>query len=334
MADARPVMIEDRAQKGNGFLFTHRGVCYVILPSHLHGRAPFSVTARDPSGQGIGRIIHKADASLDLSLGVVSGSLSQNCGQRWETLPRSFSLADGHPVSVVRYQEGSVETLRANVTSMQFTHFEIAPTPEEPRFFAAATSGSFVFDGDRPLGMIVEATDRQTAWVVRWDEIHDRLRRVVEDWYQDDCTDAAGCAATLPDLAPPTLSGFRLTAWQPQPIAAENGADAMIAGQAPFIAAITRAQPVTLTFEADEIKEISRVLLVSDADGSASVSPKLVTVMIDTSSDGIERWRNFRSPKDMVPGQPLDLQRSPTLARRLQIRIGSGWGKARFASTA
>jgi hypothetical protein len=322
---ARPVQIEDG--KGNGFLFHNRGVCYVILPTHVHGRGPFQVSARDPSGIGTGRVIHRADAALDLSLGVVSGSLTESCGPSWAALPSSIDPAAGQPVTVVRYEQGSVETIRSMITTVTFSHFEIAPVPGETRFFAARTSGSFVFSGDRPIGMIVEAGDRQSAYALRMDEIHDRLRRVVEDWYEDEgCTDPDGCDTPIPDPAPATLSGFRLTGWSPHAISGDYGAEAMIAGQAPFIAPITRDRPVTLTFESDDIHDISRLVLTSKADNETSFSPKFVIVRIDTSSDGIDRWRNFKSPRDMVPGEPLDLRRGPTHARRVQVEIHSAWG--------
>lgn len=327
-AGARPVMVESNGQQGNGFLFHHRGVCYVILPSHVHSRGAFSLSARDPAGLGTGRTIHKTEGTLDLSLGVVSGSLTGDCGPDWSDLPRAIEARAGQGVSVIRYHSGSVETIRATITSLTFTHFDIAPIPDETRFFAAATSGSFVFDGDRPMGMIVEAAERQDAHVLRWDEIHDRIRRVVEDWYeQEGCTGAQGCDTPLPDAAPATLAGFRLVAWDPQPLTSENGADTMVAGLSPYIAPIAPRQPITLTFEADTIRVISRVTMTSRADGIASVAPKLVTVQIDTSSDGIDRWRNFLSPRDMVPGEMLDLRRGETRARRVQIRIGSGWGR-------
>lgn len=323
--DARSVQVEDGT--GNGFLFHNRGVCYVILPTHVHSRGAFRLSARDPSGLGSGRVIHKADAALDLSLGVVSGTLTERCGPAWGDLPASIDPAAGQPVTVVRYEQGSVETIRSMVTTVTFTHFEIAPAPEETRFFAARTSGSFVYDGERPLGMIVEAEDRQSAYVLRMDEIHDRLRRVVEDWYEEDgCTDPEGCDSPIPDPAPASLSGFRLTGWSPHAIGGEFGAEAMVAGQAPYIAPIARGAPVTLTFEADSIRDISRLVLTSQADNDTSFSPKLVIVRIDTSSDGIDRWRNFKSPRDMVPGEPLDLRRGPTHARRVQVEIHSAWG--------
>lgn len=322
---ARPVQVEDG--KGNGFLFHNRGVCYVVLPTHVHGRAPFRLSARDPSGLGTGRVIHRADTALDLSLGVVSGTLTGSCGPSWNALPSSVDPVPGQSVTVVRYEQGSVETIRSMITTVTFSHFEIAPVPEETRFFAARTSGSFVFSGERPVGMIVEAADRQSAYVLRMDEIHDRLRRVVEDWYEDDgCTDPGGCDSPIPDPAPATLSGFRLTGWSPHAISGEYGAEAMVAGQAPFIAPIARDQPVTLTFESDRIHDISRLVLTSKADNATSSSPKLVIVRIDTSSDGIDRWRNFKSPRDMIPGEPLDLRRGPTHARRVQVEIHSSWG--------
>ncbi|MCF3972592.1 hypothetical protein [Paracoccus salsus] len=325
LTDARPVWVEDGS--GNGFLFRNRGVCYVILPTHVHGRGAFRLSARNPSGLGTGRIIHKADAALDLSLGVVSGTLEKDCGQDWADLPQRVAPVVGQTVTAVRYEQGSVETIRSMITTVTFTHLEIAPLPDETRFFAARTSGAFVLDGTRPLGMIVEAEDRQSGYVLRWDEIYDRLRRVVEDWYEEDgCTDPAGCDNPVPDPAPATLSGFRLASWKPHGISGEHGAEAMVAGLGPYVAPISRTEPVILTFEADTIREVSRVVLRSDADNETSVSPKLVMVRVDTSSDGVERWRDFRSPQDMVPGEALDLRRGATHARRLRIEIRSGWG--------
>lgn len=323
-AHARPVSVEEG--QGNGFLFNHRGVCYLILPSHVHGRGPVRLTARDPSGLGTGRVIDKSNQGIDLSLAVVSGSLSENCGGPWSDLPRTIDPQAGQAVTVVRYEQGSVETIRSLITTKSFTHFNIAPHPDETRFYAGGTSGSFVFAGNRPFGMVVEAKDRQDAYVLRIDEIHTRLRRVVEDWYEEEgCTIPADCDP-LPEPAPATLSGFKLTGWSQHPVSGDVSPEAMAAGDGPYIAPIARNAPVILTFEADAITPISRIVLTSQADQAESYTPKLVMVRIDTSSDGIDRWRDFRSPRDMTPGAALDLKRGTTNARRVQIEIRSSWG--------
>lgn len=324
-AQARPVSVE--AGTGNGFLFNHRGVCYVILPFHVHGRAPVRLTARDPAGLGTGRVRRNdANAAIDLSLGTVSGNLTQACGPAWSDLPRSINPEAGQDVVVVRYGQGSVETIRSVITSKSFTHFDITPHPDETRFYAGGTSGSFVFANGLPFGMVVEAEDRTSAYVLRIDEIHTRLRRVVEDWSDEQgCSVPAGCD-TGPDPAPATLSGFKLTAWSQHPVSGDFSAETMAAGQGPYIAPIGRNAPIILTFEADEITPISRVVMTSQADETESYPPKFVVVRVDATANGIDRWQDFRSPRDMVPGSPLDLKRGEVNARRVQIEIRSSWG--------
>lgn len=323
-ANARVVWVNEGT--GQGFLFNHRGNCYVILPTHVHGRGAVKLSARDPAGIGTGRIIHKAQGA-DLSLGIVSGSLTADCGQAWGALPQGLDLAASTPVTVIRYEQGSVETIRSQITTVTFSHFDITPQSDETRFFAARTSGAFVFRGTTPVGMVIEAGTRDAARVLRMDEIYARLRRVVEDWYEDvGCTNPEGCGVPEPDLAPPSLSGFRLTEWSAHGLTADQGPEAMVAGTGPYVVPLSPSSPVTLTFEADEIREVSRIVVTSDADGSETFSPKLVIVRIDTSAGGIDRWRNFLSPRDMVPGEVLDLRRGPTYARRVQIEIRSSWG--------
>lgn len=320
MGQARSVWVENG--EGNAFLFEHRGNCYVILPTHVHGRSDVQLSAREPAGIGTARIIHEV-AGADLSLGVATGSITQDCGPRWRDLPDRLALRAGAAATVVRYQQGSIETIPGTLATVTFGEFEVSAADSSDRFFAARTSGAIVYAGDTPIGMIVQADERSRARALRMDEIRNQLARVVEDWYdQNGCADAEGCAPP-PDPAPATLSGFALTSWSPHGIAAEAEAERMIAGDGPYIA---RDLPVVLMLEAPEILPISRIVMTSLADEAESFTPKLVKVEIDTSSDGINRWRPFRSPKDMVPGAALDLRRGETSARRVKVTIHSSWG--------
>ena len=321
---ARVVWIDEGG--GNGFLFHHAGNCYVILPAHVHERGPMGLSARDPAGLGVGRIIYTAGGTFDLALAVVSGSLEQSCGREWLALPSRVTLDPGADVTVIRYQKASIESVPAKVRSVTFTDFQIDVDAGD-RAIVARNSGATVFQGDQPVGMVIEVPGRGEAVALRMDEIRARLRRVIEDWstggdcVQRDRCDGEGGGAPAGPPAPVGLGGFKLKDWSTQGTDVGVPPDEMLAGKGVYVAPIGPNAPVVLLLEADKTTRLSRVVLTSDADGVTTFSPKRVLVRIDPTADGIDRWRNFLSPRDMVSGQPLDLLRSETFARRIEIRI-------------
>lgn len=312
--------------QGNAYLFHHRGNCYAILPTHVHGRGPMQLSGRDPAGIGTAHVIDRSNSDIDLSLALVSGSLTQSCGGPWSDLPQRLSIRPNEEATVVRVQQGSVETIRSHVAHVDFTQFSLAPDGDETRFFAAGTSGATVLQGGTPIGMVLTADSRDLAYALRMDEIQARLRRVIEDWFvEGSCTEGDTCGE-VPDLAAQSLSGFQLSAWQPHGVTADTGADAMVSGSGAYIAPIARGEPVTLTFESAELREIRRVVMTSRADGQEAHAPKLVKVMIDAASGVVANWRAFKAPTEMAPGQALDLRRGGTFARRIRIEVHSAWG--------
>ncbi|QHQ33866.1 hypothetical protein [Algicella marina] len=327
---ARVVSVEDGT--GHGFLFQHRGNCFLILPTHVHGRnrSGLRITGQDPVEIGSASVVYETDEALDISLALVRGAITGNCGPAWAALPRAIPAAArvGAPVRLVRHHQASVEAVRSRIQTVDFETMTIVPAEGEQRDYGAGTSGSTVLDGDVPIGMVTDASLRTEAYLIRMDEIVGRLSRFVEGMGADDCSDPASAAVLAGQCGDAAvqvsnLGPFRLMSWSSHPTSPGFSAEEMIAGNAPYIAPIGQGG-ITLVFEAPETATLSRIRLTSHADNAESFVPKGISVRVDTSTDGIDRSRRFLA-QDMAPDGSLDMQRGATYARRVIVTITDAW---------
>src|SRR5262245_56517873 len=85
-AHAEPVAVNKGS--GQGFIFVHRGNCYLILPQHVPGlQRVVSIVTAAPSVAGEAEIFRSFMPGADLSIALVRPGLEQRCTDDWSELP-------------------------------------------------------------------------------------------------------------------------------------------------------------------------------------------------------------------------------------------------------
>ena len=329
-ASAQVVMVGDSS--GSGFLFHHRGNCFVILPKHVHDPRFKGIRLSVPNDAiGSADIVYSTDDATDLSLGLVTGGIVEDCGVEWSSLPRRLdALRPGSPVTVLRGRQKSQDARGGTVGAITFEKLSVHPAPGQPADFFAGTSGATVFSGEMPVGMVTDAETAGEAWALRMDEVAGRLSRWIEGVQDgrvcDDPAVAERVAACRPDTKPEgDALPFEVVQWSQHPVGDSVDPMAMAQGKGPYIADMVGGLPLKIELLLPETLVLGRVTLRSEADGAESFMPRSVRVSVDTSDGPVRRPLNFLN-RDMPPDGLLDVERRKTYARRVTIEILSTWG--------
>ncbi|WP_306120789.1 MULTISPECIES: hypothetical protein [unclassified Roseitalea] len=179
-AATEPVSVNSPA--GQGFAVTHNTICYVILPEHVHlGTTELSLSAGSPPVRGAGRVFQSFLPSMDLSVAVVTGGLTERCRTRFEDLPRDIVdlISLGGETSFVTVSgAGQIERVQGHIDLITYEMMEIEIADEGDRLFGGR-SGGIVTAGGEPVGMIIEAITDRRARALRMDAIVARLDRLL-----------------------------------------------------------------------------------------------------------------------------------------------------------
>ncbi|WP_131820989.1 hypothetical protein [Ensifer sp. LCM 4579] len=313
-------------------LVRHRGNCFVIMPAHVHGLRFNAVRLSVPNGP-IGQAdIVFSDGAEDLSLGLVSGGITQDCGIEWTALPRDLGgLRPGSAVIVLRARQQSEEARKATVGATTFETFSVRPMAGEPDDLFAGTSGATVFDGDRPVGMVTDAETAGEAWALRMDEVVARLSRWIGGMQDgracDDPRVAERVAACAPDAAADAGPGlpYEVVEWSEHPVKGADDPVSMAAGKGAYVAPIGPDAPLRIELSFPEAVVVGRLVLRSTADGKTQFSPRSIRVTADVSADGARRPITFVD-RDVPPNGLLDVRLRKIYARRITIEVLSTWG--------
>lgn len=302
------------------------------MPKHVHGPRFSGVRLSVPNGPiGSSDIVYSTDKRTDLSLGLVSGGITRDCGVEWSSLPRRIDgLRPGAEVTILRGRQKSEEARAGTLGAVTFDGVSVMAAPGQPEDFFAGTSGATVFAGKTPIAMVTDAETAGEVWGLRMDEIVGRLSRWIEGVQDgrvcDDPAVAERVAACRPQ-APPEgdALAFKVVKWSEHPV--DDGADpvAMTEGRGPYVAEMIPGHPVVIEVLFPDTVVLGRVVLRSKADGAASFVPRSIRVTVDTSNGKVRRPLTFID-RDMPPDGIMDITRRKTYARRATIEILSTWG--------
>lgn len=302
------------------------------MPKHVHGPRFTGVRLSVPNGAiGSADIVFSTDEATDLSLGLVTGGITRDCGVDWSSLPRRLdTLRPGSGVTVLRGRQKSQESRDGTVGAVTFEALSVRPAPGQPEDFFAGTSGATVFAGDLPVGMVTDAETAGEAWALRMDEITGRLSRWIEGVQDgricDDPAVAERVAACRPEEAPQgDALPFEIVKWSQHPVGESVDPVAMVQGRGPYVADLVGGLPLKIEVLFPDTVVVGRVILRSGADGQSSFLPRSVRVTVDTSDGPVRRPLTFIN-RDMPPDGVLDVERRKTYARRATIEILSTWG--------
>ncbi|MEY9626288.1 hypothetical protein [Sinorhizobium fredii] len=302
------------------------------MPTHVHGPRFSAVRLSVPNGP-IGQAdIVFSDEAEDLSLGLVSGGITQDCGIEWTDLPRDLGgLRPGSAVTVLRARQQSVEARKAIVGATTFKAFSVRPLPGEPDDLFAGTSGAAVLDGDRPVGMVTDAENAAEAWALRMDEVIARLSRWVGGVQDGRACDDPNVAEHVAACAPDPTEGaglslpYEVVEWSEHPVEGAGDPISMASGKDAYVARIGPDSPLRIELSFPETVVVGRLILRSTADGKTQFAPRSILVTADVSSDGARRPITFVD-RDVPPNGLLDVRLRRTYARRITIEVLSTWG--------
>ena len=328
LSEAKVVGVENGA--GSGFLYSHRGNCFVIMPSHVHGRFSDDIPIDSYQSGTIGSatIIYRVPGQADISLGLVRGAVAEECGPEWSALPRSLTreLDIGQIGIIERARQQTVEGRQVQLHSKDFTHIRLVPIAGERVDLFGGTSGATVFIEGMPVGMVLEAESADAAWALRMDEIVNMLARFMGEVaaLQPGCpadTPPASCEAPA---APVAGDPYEVTGWSTHPVNGATDPTGLARGEGPFIAPLSADEPIVIRLVLTDTDRLSQITIISER-GDGTAVPQSIEIITDTSEEGQGR-PNPMPRRDMAPDGTYDNRVGERFARYVEIRITSSWG--------
>lgn len=314
---------------GQGYMVTSGSGCYLLLPAHVAGEFPYvDVLTEAPIrvGQALvsrpfwtatdadGRIL-----GIDLAIGVVRGPPSEACETPLERIrpPDRLSEAAGDLVTIL--PGGQVERVAMVVTDTRYREFDAEVRTPGAELYPGR-SGSFLFVGDAPAGMIVRAAegDRTRGTFVRIEEIAMNARRWIADQGVRFAADAAPEAV-------PQEAGFavRLVEASEPPVGPEFPAEATLVPEGAFVTAPTRPLRMVYAVEGSAAASLSRVRVTSDPQGGYAL-PRNLVIEVD-STPGRTRPRVFWSGQMAPDGLADTGSRTGTSVRWIILTVRDAW---------
>ena len=325
---AGPVAVSSGAGEGQGYLFSYRGNCFLILPKHVHGRGrKVDVATTAPVLHGLGEILNLKTV-YDLSLAYVPPGLESHCSDRWADLPDDVSsLLDENRTALMTRISGSgvEERVMMTVTGVRFDEIDAVPVDSNTIF--KGTSGGFMFIDDVPVAMAIDAEGTDKAVFLRMDEIRSELARLVESrgpdvrvetiGRSDRSQQESGCGT---DSVP-----IRSVACDKPSRSPELACAGLRQGDPAEIAPESLPVDVFMELDVADAVPVREIEIRTELDQDVT-APKSVTAYVDASSGSGRRWRRYGSA-DVSPRGELTLENgSGPYARRVKVHIASSWG--------
>lgn len=330
---AEPVLVNQGS--GLGYVFNHKGNCFVILPEHVHGtRHVVTLRTSEPSTYGDARIFKSFVPGADLSIGLVSSSLGGRCADTWEQLPaRTDSLLDGTDDAVlVRIEAaGGEEVIPMKIVGRDYeTLSATLANAGDKRKIYKGTSGGILKIGNVVVGMAFQAFSEKEAKFLRIDAIKSQLDRLIEaridgEAYAADNSDQVSNKRNI--CAVPKHLVVRSVTCNTEPISPDNACSNLVGRNGATPVVLPLNGPIELIAELDTEKAVavnSIALKTKEGDTTTSV-PKSVKVEVDSSSGSAPRWRYFGA-SDMTPFGDLKVTNGTApFVRRIKISIDNAW---------
>ncbi|MFN4153899.1 MAG: hypothetical protein ACK4HF_04545 [Paracoccaceae bacterium] len=306
---------------GHGFLVRQGATCYVILPKHVAaGRRNVTVFSAAPVVHSSALIETPFWDGMDLAIGIVRGAVEQRCLREVSDLKTSVQPENAGRVQLLRLrQSGEPERVDMIITDSQYLTLDAEITDGQSELFKG-TSGSFLFAGDTPIGMVVEALSPTKGRFVRIEEIFQNVHRRVDR--------RSGYAAAIAPPQPPAVTEadgglpFDLVSASLPPVSPELS-ESNLNGPGSYVFELTR--PNRLAFKAKGgAVALSKVQIRAEAEAGYGI-PRTVLIELSNTEDGVRT--RMPTSVEMAPDGLLDLALQQT-TRWVFITIGSGWDSA------
>lgn len=326
LAMAESVTVEDGS--GAGFLTSQGGNCYVVIPTHLHGRRMDDIRlGSDRSGGLIGsaRIVYIAPGRKDISLALVRGGLAQSCGKNWRSLTRKLqaTLVPGTPLMLQRPRQSVFEGRQLLMHSSGPEMIRLVPAPNERNDLFGGTSGAVAFEGTTPVAMVLIADDPTEVLAMRMDAVASLVSAYLENGdpgaFIPDPEDAHDTDVLLPRGDP-----VEAVSWSAHPVGGAVDPMEMLAGNGPWVFELEE-QAVLLTLRLTETDRLRQIRLKART-GTEHGIPREISIITDSSRDA-DRPRPSHIPApEMTSDGEFELLIGERYAHTITIGIHSKWG--------
>lgn len=327
---AEPVSV-NRGQ-GQGYVFTHRGNCYLILPDHVtQGSTRLSISTAAPAVVGDVEIFRTYAPDMDLAIGIVTSGLQQRCTETFERFRNDLQtiLSTAQAAQLVRVDAAGLETR----DDMTITSFDFETVTARVADFSEAeiyrgSSGGILQVGTNVIGMAVQSPGIRDAFFLRSDEIAARIGRLLDSGPSTPTSSAEPPTPPAPSgIVPQCQAGalpIRSVSCSVEPTEPGLGCSNLGPAGTGHAAFPHGAQPRLLVeIDTDQPVPLSSVSLsAANVDGLAV--PQKITVEVSSAAQN-PRWQRFGTA-DMSPlGTLLLANGARPYARQVSIRLESSW---------
>ncbi len=309
--------------KGFGWMFRHKGSCYVILPEHVAGRHPrITLTSSAPVLTGTGTVSKPFWPAIDLAIATVRGAIEDRCTSSLSDLVLTPEERAGRMAQLERLTPVG-ELMRDPITIDDFTYLTFsARRREDGKAIRRGTSGAFAFIDNTPVGMAIRSADDATGRFIRSDEIHLHVNRYLNEILAPRAMEV-GNAQDLPGSLPLIFRGTSAPPVNPQ-YAPEN-----LLGAGSYVFDLSDRVTIEFEFPGEQASAVSRVVVTAPAEGGYSLPREIFIEMSPFASGG----RYFALGRFQVGFDGvLDTGRVASRnARRLRLTILNAWSEGPLA---
>ncbi|MGD9918353.1 MAG: hypothetical protein AB7U46_10050 [Paenirhodobacter sp.] len=316
---AESVTIDNGTERGQGLIFRDGGLCYVIMPRHVAGgQRRVTLYSAAPVVHSSATVETPFWPGMDMAIGVARGAIEKRCTTPLSALNTEIQPETGARLQLMRLRpSGEPERLDMIVTKSDYLTLDARLTDGRSELFKG-TSGAFLFDAERPVGMVTEALSATEARFIRIEEIYQNVARRVarRAGYAEAQTPAT--ARPEPNALPFEVIGATL------PPAAPQFAEENLTGPGSYVFTLTRPNRIAFRAAEGKVVTLSGLRLTAEAEGPAGL-PRDIQIDVSTAPDGA-RTRNVFSGQ-MPPDGVLDVAISGTRVLWVFVTIRSGWDR-------
>jgi hypothetical protein len=256
---------------------------------------------------------------MDFAIGVVRGPVEEKCTTTLDDLSSKLTAASGRHAQLLRLlPSGEIERIDMSIINTGYLTLDARIEEGSSELFKG-TSGAFLFDGDKPIGMIVEALSATEGRFIRIEELHLNLARRLNR--------KAGFQAAASNSTPVANSDHGdnlplefVRASRP-PIYPDVG-EANMLGDGSYVFDLPRPNRIAFKIKSPGAVALSNVRVFSDVDAEYAI-PRNIRIDVSSAPDG-NRPRFFGAA-EMGPDGIFDFSRAPTLARWVFITVNDAW---------
>lgn len=317
-AFAQTVAVHSGGNQGHGLIFREGTTCYVILPRHVAaGRRSVTLFSAAPAVHANALIETPFWEDMDLAIGIVRGDLEKRCSLRLTDLDASAQPEKGSQLQLQRLrQSGELERIGMVITNSRYREFDAGIVNGTSEVFKG-TSGAFLFSGETPAGMIIEALSPTAGRFIRIEEIFLNVNRWVK---RRSGFAVAEARPASPSSQPGKESLFELASASLPPIDPKYS-EYNLSGSGNYVFKLSAPNRIAFKAKGNTAVTLSKIEMRATPEPEVSI-PRNVVIELSNTEDGMRT--RVGAAAEMGPDGILDITLNQK-ARWVFITIRSAW---------